>query len=774
MSKIGLLTLYGRNYGSALQCYAMKKTVEKLGYECVLLQRSYSGTDKYLFYLTELARAGLYTLAYRGFLKNYMIMRRAGKQSIAAVSEKSAFALDLFARATLQPHKYSYADLRAIAAQDDYKFFITGSDQVWSGARIADKCMFLRFATEIKRIAYAPSFGSEKIMRFNCRSFAKYIREIPRLSAREESGRKNIYELTGRACPCLPDPVFLLTADEWRRFANASGEKYKYEHGYILAHFLDEPSDTALKTLKDCANNTGLKILCFAYPHKSLLAMTDCVMIDGAPENYIRLIDNADYVFTDSFHTSVFSILLSSRFYVFDRQYRHGASQRTRIEQLLNCFSCTERFISSPRRYLQLPQKIPDCSGIIAVQREKGLGFLLDALGSTENIKSSDINTELKNETECCGCGACAAICPQNAISMLPDAKGCRMPSVDAEKCVKCGLCAKICHVKISYKHEKPEAYACFNTDSVMCEKSASGGAFSAFATCILDKGGVVFGAELSYDGGSVHVSHVMIDRTDELYRILNSKYVESDCMRAYIQAKAALAQGRCVLFSGTSCQIDGLYRYLGKDQVENLYTLDLICHGVPGAKLFDDYIAMLEKRYSAAVTDFSFRTKRGAVTEYTEKLVLRDGSVKYIPWKKSPYFRMFLAMESYRDSCYSCRFASIHKPADITAGDFFELASDYPEVSTALGAKNGVSCLLVRSKKGRELLHKAEGRLRAVPISLEAAQFSHMQLCAPPTYSDMRNKLFEIYKKSGMTGLQRWYRARDALFFLQKLLLKK
>ena len=134
----------------------------------------------------------------------------------------------------------------------------------------------------------------------------------------------------------------------------------------------------------------------------------------------------------------------------------------------------------------------------------------------------------------------------------------------------------------------------------------------------------------------------------------------------------------------------------------------------------------------------------------------------------------MFLAMESYRDSCYSCRFASIHKPADITAGDFFGLASDYPEISTALGAKNGVSCLLVRSKKGRELLHKAEGRLRAVPISVEAAQFSHMQLCAPPTYSGMRKKLFEIYKKSGMMGLQRWYRARDALFFLPKLLLKK
>ena len=109
-------------------------------------------------------------------------------------------------------------------------------------------------------------------------------------------------------------------------------------------------------------------------------------------------------------------------------------------------------------------------------------------------------------------------------------------------------------------------------------------------ATSVLKEGGVVFGAALDFEDGHAHPHHVAVRELSQLYRLQGSKYVQSAIENTYMEAKKELDSGKKVLFSGTPCQIAGLYGYLRKEY-ENLCTVDVICHGVPSARMFDDFL---------------------------------------------------------------------------------------------------------------------------------------------------------------------------------------
>lgn len=283
-------------------------------------------------------------------------------------------------------------------------------------------------------------------------------------------------------------------------------------------------------------------------------------------------------------------------------------------------------------------------------------------------IKETCLEYLNSTKGKCCGCGSCFNICPTKAISMVYNSYGFLEPSIDEEKCVHCGICKNACpifnHVekKINNNTDTPKRYV-FSGSSEVLSKSSSGGAFTYIANKILNDGGYVVGAAYNDD---FSVSHIIVNGSKDLNKLRLSKYVQSDQNDCYVQVKKLLTQDKTVLYTGTPCQIAGLKSFLRNKDFSNLYTVDLLCHGVPPYKLLREY---LETHYGIdnIAEIFMRRTKDWAVCLDVK---LKDGRTDESKGARSIYMNAFLKDIVLRESCYGCKFASLPRYGDITIGD--------------------------------------------------------------------------------------------------------
>ena len=184
-------------------------------------------------------------------------------------------------------------------------------------------------------------------------------------------------------------------------------------------------------------------------------------------------------------------------------------------------------------------------------------------------------------------------------------------PEIDEAKCINCNLCEKVCHLNHTPSSAGAEqrAYAVTHASRDVLSRSTSGGAFTAIAKYVLERGGAVCGC--AYDEG-LTARHIWAENEQELLRLNGSKYVQSVIGNTYQQAKVRLEKGSLVLFSGTPCQVAGLKAFLGKEY-DNLITVDIVCHGVAPQDYFKRYIGWLEDKYKCRITNYDFRSKRNA-----------------------------------------------------------------------------------------------------------------------------------------------------------------
>ena len=191
-------------------------------------------------------------------------------------------------------------------------------------------------------------------------------------------------------------------------------------------------------------------------------------------------------------------------------------------------------------------------------------------------------------DTDCCGCGSCANACPKMAVSMKENHEGFFTPYVNENLCIGCGLCLKACTILNDKRPnaKEPECYAAQASDDIRAV-SSSGGVFTPLAEKILERGGVVCGAAFKEDW-TVH--HIIVDNKEGLAKLRGSKYVQSDTEDCFKRIKALLKEDRWVLFSGTPCQVAGLYTYLGKEY-DTLVTVDIFCHGAPSPGVWKRYL---------------------------------------------------------------------------------------------------------------------------------------------------------------------------------------
>ena len=362
------------------------------------------------------------------------------------------------------------------------------------------------------------------------------------------------------------------------------------------------------------------------------------------------------------------------------------------------------------------------------------------------------------DKKKCCGCSACMNVCPKKAIKMKRDTEGFVYPKIDERLCVECGACKKIC----SYQNDEEtcipkKVYVAASRNEGLLMQSASGGIFSTMAAYIIENGGVVFGATMVREDEKFVVRHIGVSSMDELPQLLGSKYVQSQTGNCYQEVKQLLKNGRRVLFSGTPCQCAGLRSFL-RTNYENLMIVDIICHGVPNQKFFNDYIdynyGKLEDIYR-----YIFRDKtRG--WEMTARLDFKGGS-KLIPGRTTSYFTLFLDGHTYRVNCYSCKYASNHRVGDITIGDFWGIQKEHPELihSGKYSSLKGISCIIVNTTVGQQMVDEMGKLFELNESTYDKAARRNEQLKEPSKEGRYRKAVMELYAKEGYASVERFYR---------------
>lgn len=340
-----------------------------------------------------------------------------------------------------------------------------------------------------------------------------------------------------------------------------------------------------------------------------------------------------------------------------------------------------------------------------------------------------------KDKAACCGCNACAEICPKHCIQMVEDAQGFIYPQVDSSVCVECGMCEKVCPLEVAnLSLRKPlKAYAAWNKNRQKHLTSSSGGAAYILSSYIIEKGGVVYGC--TSDG--IDVRHIRVENHSELFKLQGSKYVQSDVRGLFKKVKNDLKNGKIVLFIGTPCQVAGLKNYIGHHN-EHLYLVDLICHGVPSKQMLHEHIKHVAK--GKKIQHISFR--KG--TDYRFSITANKFSYEVSLWEtpyKDLYLKGFFEGMINRPSCYQCPFACSTRVSDITIGDFWGLkhAECLPEE-----VKDGVSLLLPMTDKGLNLIQKVENNLYIYERSVEEAVNGNTQL-RHPVIQGRRARLFHF-----------------------------
>lgn len=383
MGKIGLITFYENNYGSILQCYATKYFLENHGYECVVISCREVQQPNLMNKVGKYFRVAIRSLAFKSYYNDFILMKKAARKG-NALSETTKKKMDDFVDRYIKPELFQMKKLKELAETDEFGKFIVGSDQVWNVSFDLNDFYFLTFSPYNKRIAFSVSIGLSELSDYERYRLKNRIGLFSSISAREKTGQQLLESMGAKDVKKLSDPTVLLDGKEWQKFEDAKKCRQLGQH-YILIHFLNTPSDVALQYFNYMQETTNSKLIMIGYNYPDLNMNLRFEFYDADPREYIAWINHADFVLTDSYHTTLFSINLGTPFYSFRRMYNHNSSQESRLIDLLEDLNMSDRYISSKNAAACVGEKCEfTCNEIIEENRRQLQQWLLKKVNAKE------------------------------------------------------------------------------------------------------------------------------------------------------------------------------------------------------------------------------------------------------------------------------------------------------------------------------------------------------------------------------------------------------
>ena len=377
MKRIGILTINDySNYGNRLQNYATQEVLKSLGLsvETVVNNTEHNKIDYQQRSLKDKI-LDLKIVPIKDIYKKIQgkVWYKVNKRKIQQSSIERIKTFKNFTKENIVETEYKISDDNIPAdLSDRFDYFVTGSDQVWNPIfRHGSPIDFLTFAPQNKRIAYAPSFGISKIPSEYVERYKEWLLSIHKLSVREQVGTDIIKDLTKREAVVLVDPTLMLTKGEWLNISKAATNKPTGK--YLLTYFLGGISKENESKIKAIAKSNKLQIV-------NLGNLKKFEEYTAGPSEFIDYINSASVLFTDSFHGSVFSILLNTPFVVIDRE-GDLPSMNSRIDTLLTTFKLESRKSNNVVDNKQIFEaNYLHVESILKSERNRAIEYLKDAL----------------------------------------------------------------------------------------------------------------------------------------------------------------------------------------------------------------------------------------------------------------------------------------------------------------------------------------------------------------------------------------------------------
>ena len=351
--KIALVTCYFQpNYGSQLQAFATQEAFVKLGleHETIMIDGLLPEINKakYKYFLSKILDVN--TVKDKMATVRKLLAKKRNPEYARNLEVRYGMFRDFASNMFTLSRKYD-SKVQLGESAHDYAAFVVGSDQLWLPSNIAADYYTLNFVPDdVCKIALATSFGISVLPEKYGRKAGEFLKRIDYVSVRETSGQKLVKQWADRDVPVVCDPTIMFDAEEWKKAIGADGDGKRFANGekYLFVYFLgNNPWEREI--VKRVRKETGLKIVQIAHSDeyvKSDEGFADFTPYNVGPREFVELIRDAEYVFTDSFHCSVFSMLNSKRFFTFPRYSNDGpASTNGRLYSLLSLVKQEKRMV---------------------------------------------------------------------------------------------------------------------------------------------------------------------------------------------------------------------------------------------------------------------------------------------------------------------------------------------------------------------------------------------------------------------------------------------
>lgn len=309
------------------------------------------------------------------------------------------------------------------------------------------------------------------------------------------------------------------------------------------------------------------------------------------------------------------------------------------------------------------------------------------------------MNKPICSPAECTACNVCANVCPRHCIRIHSD-KTELCAFKDDEICIGCGLCEKVCPTLNKTSGSEPQkAYAAWAKESERHRNSASGGIATEIYSYGLSQGWGIAGVGFN---DTLDAVYKLSTDAEDIALFQNSKYVYSAPADIYSQIRAFVGGGNRVVFIGLPCHVAAISSFAEKYKFRNqLYLVDLACHGTPSPVLFKQHIKVLQDKLKKSITKCFFRDPAYGTGKHIFTLYHKDIQLLRSKISEELYCYGYHHALIYRECCYGCKYATRKRLGDLTLSDYSGLGS----VSPYRGSRTEVSCILVNTPRGEQLL---------------------------------------------------------------------
>lgn len=741
--KVAVMTWFTyKNFGSVLQAGAVYNTLQNLGYEPYMINYMPKGA------LTEPSTA-------------YLIRRCVDKVKSLLdpmyVSADRDRLFDEFVEGCLDKTKEcsSYSELCDL--NDSFDAFVCGSDQIWS-PHSYDGRYFLDFVENTdKMIAYAPSLGSTKIADpVICERIAEKISRFEHLSVRERQGAQLIKRLTGKDARVVLDPTLLMTPSQWDAYVQEDKVSKIQDKDYIVCYFLgDSKKYMGYVRALSRAMGTAYYVIPVTMKQKKSKA---CVPFEVGVREFVSLIRGAKHVLTDSFHGMAFSVNYNVPFSVFKRfKDNDPKNQNSRIFNLLSMLGLEDRLVDYQDKQgvrTQLTCDFTKANEKLDERREDSLNYLKNALERAVSAKAERVHAPIKITDICCGCGACAAVCPTKAISIVKNEEGFEHCSIDADKCIGCRQCETVCPMRNITSSDMKDSLALYSVKSrsdKTLEHSSSGGVGHEIASYLLDQGYAVCGC--AYDSSSRSAKHIWImpDEIEKLPLLQGSKYIQSVTSDALAELVSVAEEYR-VAFFGTPCQAAAVDKMLRKKGLrDKAIVTELICHGVPSYNLWDKYLSDLDKKHQIGKEPKVLFRSKEQKSKHRIMRIEGNGHIYKKNERKDDFYAFFRRGLCHMDSCLDCPYRE-HTSADIRIGDYWG--------DRFAGDKQGVSMVIANTQRAEGIIETLKQKQTCLVDEQDLSEYWSVQHPYNQKRPQVREALIEELKdgRSDLNKLRKKY----------------